>query len=66
MSDLAVLHAAAYQVADEYRDGCFSETEGREWEQAWAFLVKELRRRRPGFSSREYEEALNRGFSDSR
>ncbi|MBU2551907.1 MAG: hypothetical protein KKB20_26090 [Proteobacteria bacterium] len=60
------LRLKAYRLADAYRAGLWPELEGRDWDGVWAFLVRELGRQCPGFTSRECGQALNQGFQDSR
>jgi len=66
MGKAAVLSSTAYTIADEYRNGRWPELKGRDWTQIWTFLVEEFKRRCPGFTEREYDDALNTGFFESR
>lgn len=59
------LDNAAYDVADEYRDGKLLHSIPK-LSEAWAPLVAELERRCPGFTEEEYSKALNDGFVSSR
>jgi hypothetical protein len=59
------LDSAAYEVADEYRDGKLPQTSG-DWTKIRASLLHELERRCPGFSAVEYGQALDEGFKWSR
>ena len=64
--DLAELESRAYGLADEYRDGHLAHLAGKEGAETWRRLVEELRLRCPGFSSGQYDAALEAGFRDSR
>lgn len=66
LSRQANLENAAYDVADEFRDGKFPEIGAGQSNGVWAALCKELAKRCPGFSEDEYRSALDRGFIDSR
>jgi len=60
------LFGCGYDVADNYRDGLWPELGDKEWKDVWKFLINELRSRCPGFKDKQYSDALNQGFSDSR
>lgn len=66
MAKTANLNSAAYQLADQYRDGRWPVLKGREWRAVWTFLIKELKQRCPGFTDADYDRALDKGFADSR
>jgi hypothetical protein len=63
--DRATLFQAAYDVADEFRNGKFSFKSG-DWTVIRETLLKELERRCPGFSRADYDAALKEGYKDSR
>jgi hypothetical protein len=64
------LNDVAYTVADEYRSGKWGGLEddggGPRWRKTWNFLIDQLARRCPGFSDTKYNQALEKGFRDSR
>ena len=59
------LDRAAYDVADEFRDGKLPEVPGN-WTKTRGSLLAELKRRCPGFTKWEYGQALDDGFNWSR
>jgi hypothetical protein len=63
--DLAELESRAYHLAEEYRDGHLAHLAGKAWPDTWRRLIEELRARCPGFSSGQYDAALEAGFRDS-
>ena len=60
------LFDVAYDVADAYRAGLLSHLKGGDWPETWLALLAELKQRCPGFTDAEYQQALDRGFLDSR
>jgi hypothetical protein len=60
------LSDSGYAVADDYRNGLWPDLAGKPQKDIWNFLVDEVRRRCPGFSEKEYHDALERGFVASR
>ena len=64
------LDSCGYDVADAWRSGkwpsCIDDHGGKQWRKTWEFLIEELKRRCPGCSEKEYSEALEKGFRDSR
>ena len=60
------LEKVAYDVADEHRSGLLSHLNCPKWALTWEHLLKEVERRCPGFTSNEYNRALNDGFFASR
>ena len=59
------LYDAAWQLADEHRDGKLK-FKSADWDKQRAEMLAELERRCPGFSAAEYEDALAQGYKDSR
>jgi len=66
MTDKDRLSNEGYHVADDYRNGVWHELAGKPPKDVWRFLVEEIRRRCPGFKDKEYDDALEQGFVDSR
>ena len=62
----ARLRDAGYSVADDFRNGRWPNRDFEDWDRTWHFLVSELRGRCPGFNEEEYNDALEKGFVDSR
>jgi hypothetical protein len=70
MSSKEQLYDEGYTVADQGRSGKWPEyvddRGGKKWRQTWEFLIRELAGRCPGFTREEYDQALEKGFVDSR
>lgn len=60
------LDSDAYALADAYRAGGRPDLKALDWTAAWARMLDELAKGRPGFARADYERALNAAFADSR
>lgn len=68
MSKSSELADAACALAEEIRDGKWDHISDLRWKPVPAIpeIIGELRRRAPGFTTAEYEQAISRGLFDSR